>query len=79
MRLKRICRFINHEKSKKHKEFVAIIKAHMEEEEAEHKKTLGDDGSGETLGDRGSGEPDDPVKEDEIEEDTLDINNEPQK
>ena len=70
MSAKCLYRFINHEKSKKHKEFVAIIKAHMEEEEAEHRKTLGDDGSG---------EPEDPVEEDEIEEDTPGVNNEPQK
>ena len=40
-------RFINHEKSKKHKEMVALIKAHMEEEDAEHRRAMGEEGEGE--------------------------------
>lgn len=40
--------FINHERSKKHKEMVALIKAHMEEEDAEHRRAIGEEGEGET-------------------------------
>ena len=58
-------RFINHEKSKKHKEMVALIKAHMEEED---RKTMGEEGEVEEV-----------VEADLNGAETLEMDNEPQR